>query len=656
MGREPWILGISNNMHNGSACIIRGGELVVAIQEERLTRIKRARIDFNDSFLCVMYCLRMAGITPSDLSLVAECSAEGGHRGAYQGSRLQHYLGEIPHLLVSHHLAHAASCGGPSGFDQATVLVIDGGGSPANELSESEASAIASPFLGECAYEHISTYYYDKGKLEPVEKLVSPMPYLSELGSYNGKAMAPFRSLGHMFSSVALLSFLDYLDAGKVMGLAPYGEPIFPPDEWFDYKDGVFTFLDHVPNKFVGFRPWPARESELADLAASVQKALENGLERMMGRIGMLGLPGEVAYAGGVALNSVANHRVIARSCSELFILPAAEDSGTAVGAAYYGLSQLEPATRPHRFESDSVGGQHPKSCLDSALEEFPGIEEVMLEDPFRHVAELLASGHILGWFSGRSELGPRALGNRSILCDPRGGDAKKILNSRVKFRESFRPFAPILLNEHVPNWFELTKPSRAMEYMLEICKFQERVEYSSIVHVDGTGRLQALKQEANPELYAVLCEFHRLTEVPILINTSFNVMGEPIVESPRDALWDLLFTDIDDVYIEGRIFTKSAEFRGVESLVPEMIAAIVSNEGKSELICETSEGAHRYNVSDRPLAVAILKVIDGTRSVGDLLECSTVQDLTISGGDNALLEFGWLVRIRAVSFRFRSP
>jgi carbamoyltransferase len=638
--RRPWILGLSNNLHNGAACLIHGDQIVVAMQEERLTRVKRARLDYRNSFHCVEYCLKAAGIRPGDLALIVECRTLFEPTRTYPGSPLQERLGETPFVELSHHLGHAASCAGPAGFDDATVLVVDGGGSHATELGAAERDAVLD--WHDNGFEHLSIYHYHDGALTPVEKQLSPMPYLQQLRRGD---MPDFASLGHMFSSVAFVSFHDYMEAGKVMGLAPYGRPTFPPHLWFSCEKGRLMFFNHVPPQFRGHAGWPHLQEQLADLAASAQSALEQALGAVLGRTRELGLPRRLAYAGGVALNSVANHRVVARNVDELFILPAAEDSGTALGAAYHGLSLLEPRVRPRRFTSDSLGRSASPAQIELAVRELPDIEELSPGDTADTTAELLADGHIVGWFEGGAEFGPRALGYRSILCDARRPDAKTVLNTRVKHREPFRPFAPVVLEEHVHEWFDIGEPTQAMDFMLEVCPFRPHVAFPAVVHVDGSGRVQIVRRNPGSRLRDLLLRFHALTGVGMLVNTSFNIAGEPIVETPWDALWAMLFTGIDYVNIEGRLFGKKKGYPGPLAFVAIRLARRHEHDGRITLLCRTEHGEHTYEVRDHR-TIQLFDRMDGRRSVGEL-------GSQIFGPDReeqTLQALGWLMRIRAIS------
>ena len=552
---SPWILGISAS-HNGSVCLLRGDEIVVAVQEERLTRFKRQRIYASDSSLAAAYCLSYAGIEPSELDLVVVC-IQGRARDASQDIRLNRFLNivpnHIPTIVIPHHYGHAVSAFATSGFPDAAILVVDGAGSPFVDLAPAEQRVVVQNL--EAAWETTSLYSGSGATVTPLEK------HLVEHGAWlriREPGMPDFGSLGGMFSAVAQQIFGDPMEAGKVMGLAPYGEPQIPSSSFFEIEHNRFHFKESVSDQFSGDERWPRREDEYKILAASVQAALEDALLHLARRLRSLCPSRNLCYAGGVALNSVANERII-RECGfeNVYIMPAADDSGPAVGAAYYGLWSLTDHNSGRRLVHDACGRRYSLASLAS-LDQF-GVPGHRSQNIISDTVDLLLDGKIIGWFDGRSELGPRALGQRSILCDARRADGKEILNRRVKKREAFRPFAPVVLLEEAANWFEFGETTPESPFMLRICRVKpERAgQVPAIVHVDGTGRLQTVTAEANGRFYELVKSFFEKTGVPILLNTSFNVMGQPIVETPADALACLASTGLDCCVFEDRIVFK---------------------------------------------------------------------------------------------------
>lgn len=548
----PWILGISAS-HNGSVCLLKGDEIVVAVQEERLSRFKRQRIYASDSSLAAAYCLSYAGIEPGELDLVV-VSIQGRAGDQSQDIRLNRFLNivpnHIPTIVIPHHYGHALSAFATSGFPEAAILVVDGTGSPFVDLAVEEQRVVVQNF--DAAWETISLYSGSGAAIVPLEK------HVVEHGAWlrmDDSGMPEFGSLGGMFSAVAQQIFGDPMEAGKVMGLAPYGEPQIPTSSFFEIANNGFQFKDSVPRQFRSSERWPARGDEYNILAASVQAALEDALLHLVQRLRSLFPSENLCYAGGVALNSVANERIIRESgFKNVYIIPAADDSGPAIGAAYYGLWGLTQHNSERRLIHDACGRPYYSPALDQM-----GLKVVRSQDIISDTVELLCDGKIIGWFDGRSELGPRALGQRSILCDPRRGDAKEILNRRVKKREAFRPFAPVVLLEEAENWFEFGETTPESPFMLRICKIKSQMgqQVPAVVHVDGTGRLQTVTREANGRFYELVRAFYESTGVPILLNTSFNVMGEPIVETPADAIACLVNTGLDCCVFEDRIVFK---------------------------------------------------------------------------------------------------
>lgn len=557
MSKEPWILGLSAS-HNGAACLLKGNEIFVAIQEERLARIKRQWIYGAEQPLAAIYCLKFAGIQPRDLSAVA-LTVTGSARDPKHNLLVNPLIASnkksLRIFLVPHHYAHAVSAFATSGFRDAAVLVVDGVGSPAEDMFEEERKVFTQRV--EFGSEMISLYAASGTSLVPVEK------HAVEYGDWLAKrsnGMPKFGSLGGMYSAVAEQIFGDAMEAGKVMGLAPYGFPEIPIDAFFEIKKGHFHFRGELTERFTHNDRWPSREEEYKNLAASVQAALEEALLDLTRRLRKLQSSGNFCYAGGVALNSVANERIMRQSgFQNVHIIPAAEDSGAAIGAAYYALWQLTGENCCTRMAHDACGQPYSCAAVTEAVKGTRGVRWAGTSDAISDAVDLLCDGKIIGWFDGRSEIGPRALGQRSILCDPRRPSAKDVLNRKVKKREGFRPFAPAVLKEETAEWFELDGAGPDSPFMLRVCEFHadKKDLVPAVVHVDGTGRLQTLTRENNGRFYELVEAFYRRTGVPILLNTSFNIAGQPIVETPADAVACLSQTELDCVVFDDRIVFK---------------------------------------------------------------------------------------------------
>lgn len=557
MNNHPWILGISAS-HNGSACLLRGDEIVVAIQEERLTRFKRHRIYGAGPSRAVVYCLNYARIEPRDLSLIVLC-IQG--RASEQKHDIRHdpFLNvlthAIPTITIPHHYGHAVSVFATSGYADSAVLIVDGAGSPVADFTPDELKVINGN--SNDSWETISLYHATGTTIVPLEK------HAVERGNwlmmYDGE-MPAFGSLGGMFSATAQQIFGEVAEAGKVMGLAPYGEKQFPTSDFFEIEKGRFCYKDAVPRRFRHPDRWPNRQHEYEALACSVQSALEDALLYLVQHVRELSGSENLCYAGGVALNSVANERIIRESgFKNVYIMAAAEDSGTAIGAAYHGLWQITQHNSRKQILHDAPGRTYSLAEISAAIDESPDVTVVHSTDVISDAAQLLCEGKIIGWFDGGSELGPRALGQRSILCDPRQPNGKEVLNRRVKMREAFRPFAPAVLLEEAAEWFEFGNTRRESPFMLRVVevKPEKRDLVPAIVHVDGTGRVQTLTRENNGRFYELVRKFHTQTGVPMLLNTSFNRMGEPIVETPAHAIACLLNTGLDCCVFEDRIVFK---------------------------------------------------------------------------------------------------
>lgn len=568
---HPWVLGISGS-HNGAVCLLHGDKIVTAIQEERLARTKRQRLFGASESLAVNYCLDYAGITPADLNMVV-FSAQGRARSREQdislNPQLQLSLHKTPSLTISHHLAHAMSAFALSGFREAAILVIDGLGSPYEDFRDDEQSVVVERFTE--GWESISLYNAGGTKIRALEKhLVEDGRWLTR----RPKGMPLFGSLGGMYSAVAMQVFGDPLEAGQVMGLAPFGESEFAPHEFFEYIDRRFVFHDTVPNRFGHNKRWPAAQRSYRNLACSVQQALEKAVMLLVVRLRGLSGSANLCYAGGVALNCVTNELLHRHSgFKNIFIAPAAEDSGPAIGAAYYGLWQLTRRNTRQRLQRDSHGSEYSAAAIAQAIRQVPAVALVHSK---RHVldetVDRLCAGEFVGWFQGGSELGPRALGQRSILADPRDPKAKTLLNARIKHRASFRPFAPSILREHAPAWFEDTDDADS-SFMLRVWQFKPKMGelVPAVVHTDGSGRVHTVDADSHRRFHSLLERFYKRTQVPILLNTSFNGHGEPIVETPEDALWCLLFNGLDCCVLEDMMVEKQESVASVLDLYPEI-------------------------------------------------------------------------------------
>jgi carbamoyltransferase len=427
-----------------------------------------------------------------------------------------------------HHLTHAAyGCFG-SPFDEAACLVVDG-------MGETGASAI---------------YRYVDGRV-------------SEVVRHRGS-----ESIGFYFGQLTDLCGFDQAkgEEWKVMGLAPFGERdaklMAELGRLYRVQDGRLVFADEttvrdVIGRIEAQRPPGEAGRAWADLARCAQDVFEDMMQVLLAEAEQKGGSKNLVLAGGCALNSSFNGKILARSAFTALHVPSAPaDDGNAVGAALLAHVEDQPDWMPSRRPMSPYLGSRIGGETVARIAEWEPRLKHLGDGIVAETARLLAAGKIVGWVQGRAEFGPRALGNRSILADPRPANAKDMLNAKVKLREPFRPFAPSILAEHGPDWFEDFQASPYMERTLRF-RAEKRELVPAVVHVDGTGRLQTVSAEANPRFRALIEAFHALTGVPIVLNTSFNIMGKPILHSAEDALTMFYTTGLDAVVIEDWVLTK---------------------------------------------------------------------------------------------------
>ncbi len=572
-----YILGISAFYHDSAACLLRDGTIVAAAQEERFTRKKH---DPGFPYHAVAYCLEAGGITINDIDYVAFydkpflkferllmtylAMAPKGIQSFWEQMppwlkdklfmrrtlrRALGYRGEV--LFCAHHESHATAAFFPSPFEEAAILTLDG--------------------VGEWA---TTTQGIGKGNHIELTKEI-PFPH----------------SLGLLYSAFTYFTgFRVNSGEYKLMGLAPYGEPRFEDVirreladikddgsyrlnmEYFDYCAGLRMTNRRFADLFGG--PPRTPESPITqremDLASSIQVVLEDIVLRLARTAHAETGQRNLVLAGGVALNCVANGRILREGPFErMWIQPAAGDAGNALGCALFAWHQLlgHPRTPSARTQQGSyLGPSFSDEIIQSYLDAYKIPYERLEEGEMcRLVAELLARWKIVGWFQGRMEFGPRALGSRSILADPRAPEMQSKLNLKIKFRESFRPFAPSVLREHAAEYFELPCDS---PYMLLVASVRAdrlralspeeqqaegfgklrvaRSEIPAVTHVDNSARIQTVDAADNPLYHRLITAFHARTGCPLVINTSFNVRGEPIVCTPAEAYACFMRTDMD--------------------------------------------------------------------------------------------------------------
>ncbi len=554
-----YTLGISCYYHDSAASLLKDGKVLAAVEEERFSRKK-----FDDGFpqMAIDWCLKEAAITPENIDSIAfydkpvlkferllDNYIAVAPRGLYSFlnvipkwlhkrlwvkdeilKHLKGFNGEI--IFTEHHVSHAAHTFFTSPFDDAAILTVDGVG----EWSTTAFGAA-----------HDTTI-----------KLTNDIRWPHSVG---------------LFYS-AFTYFLGFqVNEGeyKLMGLSAYGKPKYYDlilEELVDLKnDGsvhlnmkYFSFTcDKVMTNqnFSDLFGIPRRKEDSKaeqihfDIAASAQLVLEEILLRMVNHVHKKTGEKNLCLGGGVALNGVANYRILKEGPFEnLHIPPSPGDGGSAIGCAQYlyychhknkrKIEQNSQQVQNNVFVGPSYSNDEIKSFLDTNKIHYKFLEMKKL---LQTTAKLISESNVVGWYQGKMEWGPRALGNRSILADPRYAKMKDILNEKIKHRESFRPFAPCILEEYTPEYFDIDVAS---PYMLLVAPVKKPEKIPAVTHVDGTSRLQTVSKEINPLYYDLINEFYKITDVPVIINTSLNVKGEPIVNTPEQAYNMLTNTDMD--------------------------------------------------------------------------------------------------------------
>ncbi len=536
-----YILGISCFYHDSAACLIKDGEIIASAQEERFTRIKH---DWRFPVNAIGYCLREADISINDINAVSFYEkpilkferiletflsiAPRGYKAFVENipSWLKYklwlptilkkrlgYNGQV--LFSSHHLSHAAGSFFLSQFDESAVLTIDG--------------------VGEWA---TASYGYARGnKITLSHELRFP------------------NSLGLLYSTFTSYLGFKVNDAEyKVMGMAPYGKPNYYDIiknnlveimedgsirlnlDFFSFQYGKKMFN----KKFESLFDMPKREPESSltqkhfDIAASLQKITEDIILKMAFHVYKETGLKRLCLAGGVSLNCVANGRLLRDGpFEEIFIQPAAGDAGGAIGAAYAAYHHYYEKPDRHPLKNIYLGPHY----IDKEIKEYLETNKIQFlyaeeDELINKVATFLSDGKVVGWFQGRMEFGPRALGNRSILADPTRKEMKDLINKMVKFREPFRPFAPAVTEEDAFKYFDLKVKSPYMLLTFPVIS----TDIPAVTHIDGSARVQTVSEESNPLFYKLLKRFGQIKGIPVLLNTSLNIRGEPIAMSPEDA------------------------------------------------------------------------------------------------------------------------
>jgi carbamoyltransferase len=558
--KATYVLGI-NLSHDASACLLKNGKICVAIEKERITRVKH---DFGNDKLAVQYCLDAEGITIDDLSLVVQNANFEKDEIAidyYNGERLFPKNFKVPVVTISHHLAHAYSALGTCTFDDDfTILVADGCGSPYSQCDdlydEITNKAIIENSLQNYWCEKDSFYHYKNGKLKPIYKDFSPFNHITK--KYPLTPPTTLHSIGGVYSAASNYCFGSGDATGKLMGLSPYGKEGIFNNEIFELKEGqVFVNTDWMKTfqqPVNSYHEFKKNFQYYANIARWVQNETERALLYLFNHRHKLQPSKQMCYAGGVALNAVSNSRILAETnIQQLYIQPAAADNGIALGCAFYGwMEVLGKEKLMHNGKSNF--GKH--YSLDVSIEKDSAINIKTTEYWIDAAAQLLADGKIIGWHIEGSEFGPRALGYRSILAHPEKESVRDYINLKIKNREDFRPFAPAVLREDVTKYFQHDWDT---PYMIQVnpVKPEWYKRLINIVHLNQTARVQTVTKQDNPSFYNLITKFKNLTGLSLLLNTSFNNMGMPIVETPQEAIDFFKQSPLDALIMENKIITK---------------------------------------------------------------------------------------------------
>lgn len=551
------ILGLHATGHNTGACII-SGDTLCSISEERLSRKKNDGSFPDASIKYVLEDAGLSGLNRVDL-VVVDYSDKSTHKGIEEIKKMG-YGGDI--VPIRHHDAHAASAFFVSPFEDAAVLVVDGIGSWGKDVPPGEKPHYLHT-LQDAMTEVQSVYRGTGDELILMRRTVTTDTY--------GMGVGAFYAMATMY-----LGFGE-LEAGKVMGLAAYGNGHVPFNEYLFTNFGGELLIEtgnkkfdapenmsYFGRKFFAGIPsrkssWPLKKGHAA-IASFVQRQTEDAMLLLAKNLHNMTRSQNLCLAGGVALNCIANRAILDESgFKNVFIQPASSDTGIPLGCALYGCHVLGKVPRKLFMKNAFLGRGYSKNEISCALKNCRGVRYACPNSVLRRAAEHLAKGKIIGWFEGKSELGPRALGHRSILADPRDPKMKEKLNRNVKHREPFRPYAPAILEENADEYFDLPVKS---PYMLLAARVKEEKKsiIPAVTHVDGTARVQTVNKKDNPRFYNLIREFYKLTGVPVLLNTSFNINGMPIAETPGDALDCFLKTGLDFLVLEGFFVSKNAD------------------------------------------------------------------------------------------------
>jgi len=592
------ILGISCYFHDAAAALLIDGRLVAAAEEERFSRIKH---DFGFPSRAIQFCLERGKVSGGDLDYVAFFEkpfvkferilqtalatiprSQAVFRKAmttwmldklWVKSRIRDSLGIDPAriLFVEHHQSHAASAFFCSPFENAAILTVDGVGEWATAaIGHGAGSSLT--LDSEIRFPHSLGLLYST--------FTAFLGFEVNEGEYKVMGMAPYGVPRYQDKVWKLIdvagdgSFalnLDYFSFhySATQAYSPrfealFGKPRSPETPFFTDASGYPSYFGEKPGNY---HQLAVENQHYADIAASIQAVTEEILLRMVRHACERSQTTRLCMAGGVALNSVANGRILRETpVTDLYVQPAAGDSGAAVGAALFVQHQILGTQRTFVMEHAYWGAELDRDRI-RATAAASGIRHVECSDDaelFDRTIDLLSNGNVIGWAQGRFEWGPRALGNRSILADPRRPEMKDIVNTKIKFREPYRPFAPSVLAERSRDYFDLDDPARQYpaRFMLLVVPVleQSKDRIPAVTHVDGSARLQTVVASANPRYHALIRTFDEATGVPVVLNTSFNLRGEPIVNTPEEAFSTFARSGMDALVLDRTIIYKDSK------------------------------------------------------------------------------------------------
>jgi carbamoyltransferase len=636
----------ANMYHDAAAALVHDGRVVAAIEEERLNRIKHTN---KLPVSALKFCLESYGVKLEDLDAFAVFMEEqkssfdprqqlfNPERKQVKGARLvlhQMFRRELGRDLadekirfVNHHLAHAMSAFAPSGFERSLILTIDGlGDNNSGMLLHGEGTR------------------------------------LSVIRSFPAS-----KSLGHFYQTLIRFLGFEYFDEYKVMGLAPYGNAarfrhIFKRFYTLLADGDYATHIDRLGMLFDVAAPRGKDDPITAthqDIAAALQEALEEIVFHVLRHFQKKTGHQNLCLAGGVAQNCTLNGKVLASGLFEnVFVQPAAHDSGCAIGAALYVEHTVQPQqkfeTLEHVYWGTDVGGDDQIAETLDAWQDFIEVERVA--DIAERTAQLLAEGSVIGWVQGRSEFGPRALGNRSILADPRPAENKDIINAMVKKREAFRPFAPSVMEEYAGEFFEVPVNKKQFPFMIFVVDVAQdkRELLGAITHVDGTARIQTVSKKTNSRFWNLLDSFRKLTGVPVLLNTSFNNNVEPIVDSVNDAVVSFLTTKLHYLVVGDYLISKKkVQPEEHLNLVPSLPLHQSLHQSKSFMSRRDMTSVYeirntyneQYNAKVSTELFAILITADGSSTVRELMQYCGINEDAKEGIVTELLQL-WTRRM----------